>query len=237
MGPSRLDAFVPPPPTGRRAEVLGELAARICATGTGRRVIVAIDGVDGAGKTVLARELAALIRPSRAVARTSVDGFHRPAAERYAQGRSAETFYADSYDHDALVEHLVRPFRAGRAYAQAVFDVEADRPDTRLADPPGPDTVLLVDGIFLHRPELVALWDASLWVDVPLEIAIRRGNARFGPVGPDAADPDAPGNARYVGGQRLYMAACRPALRATWVLDNRELARPMLSEGSIERGG
>jgi hypothetical protein len=44
----------------------------------GRRT-VALDGVDGAGKTVLARELTELVGPHREVHRSSVDGFHRTA--------------------------------------------------------------------------------------------------------------------------------------------------------------
>ncbi len=237
MGSSRLDAFRPPRPAGRRAAVLGDLASRIAATAPGGRAIVAIDGVDGAGKTVLARELVELIRPLREVERASLDGFHRPAAERYARGRTAETFYADSHDLGALVEQLVRPFRDGRAYAHAVFDVETDRPHLTLAGPAGRETVLLLDGIFLHRPELIALWDASVWVDVALDVAVPRGNARFGPVGPDEADLDAPRNARYVGGQRLYLAACSPQRRATWVLDNVDLARPRLTAAHREPAG
>ena len=228
MASARLDAFVPPAPTGQRAEVLADLVARITALDPGRRIVVAIDGVDGAGKTVLARELVALIRPWRAVVRASLDGFHRPAAERYARGRTAQTFHADSYDLDAVAEQLVRPFRDGLVWAAATFDFEADRPDVQLVGPALPDAVLLVDGIFLHRPELVALWDASVWVDAPLAVAVPRGNARFGRVEPEDADPEAPRNARYVGGQRLYLAACAPNRRATSVLDNCDLARPIL---------
>ncbi|MHB8959645.1 MAG: nucleoside/nucleotide kinase family protein [Candidatus Limnocylindrales bacterium] len=229
MGSGRLDAFEPPKPTGRRAEVLGRLAASMAALAPGRRIVVAIDGVDGAGKTVLARELVELIRPTRPVARVSLDGFHRPSADRYARGRTAATFYEDSYNLEAVVGRLVRPFRDGLAHAVTVFDVEADRPDVRFGAPPERNALLLVDGIFLHRPELVDLWDASVWVDVPFEVAVPRGNARFDRVGREDADPDAPGNARYVGGQRLYLAACAPRRRATWVLDNRDLAQPRLT--------
>ena len=40
------------------------------------------------------------------------------------------------------------------------------------------------------------------------------------------------GVARYVGGQRLYFAACTPWLRATVVVDNTDLTRPTL----VDRG-
>ncbi len=233
MPSGRRDAGVPPPPAGRRAEVLGELTARLVTLRAGGRVVVALDGVDGAGKTVLGRELTALVAPRREVHRVSVDGFHRPQAQRYARGRTAETFYRDGYDHDAIRNRLVEPFRAGEPWVRAVHDVErevvVDRAPEAAA---GPDALLLVDGIFLHRPELAGLWDASVWVDVPFEVSVPRGNARFGEVGAEQADPASGVNARYVGGQRLYLAEVDPAARATWRLDNTDLAAPVLTGGA-----
>ena len=55
-----------------------------------------------------------------------------------------------------------------------------------------------------------------------------RGNARFGELTAQAADPASAVNARYVDGQRLYLAEVDPASRAQWVLDNTDLAGPSL---------
>ncbi len=60
--------------------LVAELAAEIAPY---RRV--AIDGVDGAGKTYLADALAAAIEPRPA--RLSIDDFLQPAELRYARGR------------------------------------------------------------------------------------------------------------------------------------------------------
>jgi hypothetical protein len=236
MSSARLDGFVPPRPSGRRAEVLAELAAAVVALPSGRRT-VALDGVDGAGKTVLARELAGLVEPHREVHRASVDGFHRPAAQRYARGRTAETFYRDQYDHAAVRHRLVGPFLAGEPWVRAVHDVEREVPLDLEPEPgAGPDAVLVVDGVFLHRPELVDLWDLDVWVEVPFEVSVPRGNARFGTVGAAEADPASEGNARYVGGQRLYLAEVDPAGAATWVLDNADLAAPVLTGSAAAPG-
>ena len=50
------------------------------------------------------------------------------------------------------------------------------------------------------------------------------------------ADPASEGNARYVGGQRLYLADVDPVTRATWVLDNTDLAAPVLVTGPVAVG-
>ena len=164
-------------------------------------------------------------------------GFHRVRAHRYARGRTAEAFYRDSYDHAAIRHRLVEPFRAGEPWVRAVHDVEAEAPVDAVPEPAaGPEAVLLVDGIFLHRPELADLWDAGVWVQVPFEVSVPRGNARFGAVGAEAADPASAVNARYVGGQRLYLAEVDPARRATWVLDNTDLAAPVLTGAGAPPG-
>ena len=213
-----------------RYAVLRDLAERVVALRPGERAAVAVDGFDGAGKTVLADQLAEVIGgldPARDVLRVSIDGFHRPRAQRIARGRGPETFYEDSYDYDAFRSAVVEPFRRGAPVTPAVNDVEADEPVRPAPVAVGPDTVLLVDGIFLQRPELTDVWDAAVWVDVSFSVSVPRGNARFG----DDHDPDpaAEANRRYVEGQRLYLAAADPRVRATWVLDNTDLERPVLA--------
>ena len=193
---------------------------------TGERVAVAVDGVDGAGKTVLADQLAEVLAAERDVARVSIDGFHRPRSQRVARGRGPETFYEDSYDYDAFRRAVVEPFRRGEPLVPAVNDVLTDRPVHPDAVAVGVDTVLLVDGIFLQRPQLSDVWDATIWVEVPFSVSVPRGNARFGDE--HDPDPDAESNHRYVGGQRLYLAEADPRGRATWVVDNTDLDSPVL---------
>lgn len=50
----------PHPPTGR-GKVLQSLATQFAAVETGR-VLIAVDGVDGSGKSTFANDLAAVIR-------------------------------------------------------------------------------------------------------------------------------------------------------------------------------
>ncbi len=219
-----------------RARVLIDLLAELRTVRPGQRALIALDGVDGAGKTMLAHELVKLAKTAadvpgqdshRRVAAISIDGFHHPREIRYAHGKGPDTFYRHSYDYEAFVESVVEPFRRGDAIVPAVWDVDEDGP---LAPEPRSlpkDCILLVEGIFLHRPELVGLWDASMWVEVPFEISVPRGNERF--AGGFAADPEAASNHRYVGGQRLYFSEAAPWEKATWVLDNRDLDRPVLT--------
>lgn len=195
------------------------------------RVVIAVDGVDGVGKSTFADGLAdAFAEVGTAVYRASIDGFHRPRAERYARGRrSPEGFYRDSFDYGTFRRVLIDPFRDGAHTAGAtgfqlqVFDVARDAPlDAQWVSAPK-DAVLIVDGIFLLRPELRRLWDWSLWLEAPLSATFARMALRDG----SDPDPDAPSNARYRDGQALYLSEADPRAEASAIVDNSDLAHPV----------
>jgi uridine kinase len=214
--------------TPTRCALLERLAEALTELPPARPQRVAIDGVDGAGKTMLADELAGLIELTdgrRQVVRASVDGFHRPRAARYARGRrSPEGFYLDSYDYATLSSVLLDPFAAGEPVCTAVWDHVTDAPVPRRWQRVDAAAILIFDGLFLHRPELRDAWAASIFCRVDAVTSCARMAARDGA----PADPDDPANRRYVEGQRLYLAACDPESHATYVVDNTDLAAPYL---------
>ncbi len=220
---------------GPRTEVLTALLTNLQGVRPGDRALVALDGFDGVGKTYLARELVELsANVCRPLISLSIDGFHRPKAERIAAGHGADGFYRGSYRYDEFRTCVVDAVRAGRPITPAIWDVAHDAPVTPVLVDVPQDAIVLVDGIFLQRPELADVWDATVWVDAPFEVTVPRGNARF-PGDPDT-DPEAPVNQRYVGGQRLYLAEADPRSRSTWVFDNADLACPVLT-GAGTAGG
>nr|WP_297424867.1 uridine kinase [uncultured Actinotalea sp.] len=206
----------------RRAPVaasVAEVARRVRALPT-TTPLVAVDGVDGAGKTTFADALADHLRATGTrTLRVSVDGFHRPRAERYRQGRASPSgFFEDSYDLPAFRAAVVEPLRPGgdRRVRTAVFDHRTDRPVAVEPVAVADGTAVVVDGIFLHRDELADAWDLSVWLEVPFTTTFARMAVRDG----CPADPDDPANARYRDGQLLYLDRCDPRSRATLVLDH-----------------
>jgi len=191
-------------------------------------VRVGIDGVDGAGKTCFADELAQALRATgRPVVRVGIDDFHSVRAVRYRRGRGSPSgFWLDSFDYPRLWAEVLHPLGPGgsRRYRPAGHDLETDRvlhPPLRSA-PAG--AVLVLDGIFLHRDELAGAWDLSVFLDVGFDETARRMAGRDG----SEPDPEHPSLTRYVLAQRRYLAECRPRQRADLVIDNTVLAAPVL---------
>jgi uridine kinase len=212
--------------TTPRIELLRQLRDQFQRDYPRGRTLIAVDGVSGSGTAAFADGLAEVFdEAGRAVFRASIDDFHRPREERYARGRdSAEGYWLDSFDYSLFRRVLVEPFRlAGSAGFQLVgFDEQRDV-GAPLRWTTGPqDAVLIVDGVFLNRPELRGLWHASVWLDVPMATAYERLHERLGVAG----DPTAPSNARYVGGQALYRKDDDPTARATALVDNTDERHP-----------
>lgn len=217
------------PPTSRD-KVLRELLAALQSVRPGERALVALDGFDGVGKSHVASELLALApASSRPLVSVTIDRFHHPRAARHGAGRDATSFYRSSYRYGAFRRCVAEPLRTGHPIIPGVWDVDADEPLSPTPVEVPPDGIVLVDGIFLQRPELADLWDATVWVQAPFSVTVPRGNARF--AGVHDPDPESPTNARYVGGQRLYLAEADPAAHSTWILDNTSLEAPVLTAG------
>jgi len=210
--------------------LLARLANAIATLHPDRRIRVAIDGVDGAGKTVLADALAPLvIAIGRQVIRASVDDFHHPRAVRYARGRySPDGFFLDSYDYPAFRRLLLDPLGpAGSGnYIAKHFDHRTDQPVARRMQQSPPAAALIVDGIFLHRPELRAYWDLSIFLQIDFAVSRERNAAREGTS--EALDPDTPANRRYGAGQQRYLSECAPAQNADIVIDYNDLSAPRI---------
>jgi uridine kinase len=206
--------------TPLKRDILDSLADEFLHHYSKGRTFLAVDGIDGAGKTWFADALAVRLgRGGHSVIRASIDGFHRPRALRYARGaESPEGFYEDSYDYDLFRRVLVDPFRLGGSagVVTAAWDVARDTP-VELAWQTAPqDATLLVDGIFLLRPELRGLWNYSIWLDVAQEVADARLLERDG----------APPKLRYLDGQKLYIAEADPRARASAIVDNSDYDHP-----------
>lgn len=140
--------------------------------------------------------------------------------------RSPIGFWLESYNYPALIKLVLDPLSAhgdGRyqpAWIDPVHDLVLDlEPQSAAAE-----AVVIVEGLFLHRPRLVDYWDYSIFLDAPFEATV----ARLATRDRTPADPEHPAMRRYVPGQRLYVSACSPWSRATRVIDNTDPWRPML---------
>ena len=194
---------------------------------------VAIDGRTACGKTSFADELADVLRwRGRPVIRASIDGFHRPSAERYARGRfSAEGYYRDARDFSAVRRLLLDPLGPGGdlRYATEVFDLLLDRAIAPRKIAADPAAVVIVDGSFLQKAELKLSWDFIVLMEATEAEARRRSVLRDTLLvgGREAADELYA--KRYGPAFAIYEAECGPREGAHAWVDNSSFINPVLA--------
>jgi len=215
-----------------RQQLVTGLAARVVGLRLPHPTRVAIDGVDAAGKTVLADELAEAVRRlRRPVIRASIDGFHNPREVRRRRGPlSPEGYFEDSFNYAALIEGLLAPLgpKGSRSFRPVVFDFRTDEPVTATAQNALPDSVLFFDGVFLLRDELRAHFDFSIFVRAAFEITIKRAEQRDVQLFGSVEQVRQRYRHRYIPGQELYLKTVQPERRASVVVDNDDPMRPTI---------
>ncbi len=217
---------------------VGQLADLIIAVDRPHPVLVAVDGRSASGKSTLGDELAvALDRCGRSVIHASIDDFYCPWVHKLSRGRlSAEAFYSRAYDYPALRSLLLEPLgpNGSRRYRTRWYDgwneEQIDEPERIAPD----DAVLIVDGVFLLRPELDGFWDVRVFVDIDAEQSLERGVDRDLTLEEPAMRATRREQRlqvyreRYLPAEEAYLNEVDPMALADIVVDNRDLNAPRL---------
>lgn len=210
--------------TGTRDQLLSYLADAVGSVTIPHPTRVAFDGPPAAGKTTLADELAIVLRAQgREVIRASIESFLLPRSQRYRRGAySPEGCYEDSFDYDALHSVLLEPLGPGgnRRFQQEVYDKSTDAALSRSLTTAPADAVLLFDGVFLLRPELIDRWDLRIFVAAAFEETLRRARTRDVAVSGSVAEVERRFHERYKPSQQHYSDTVRPTDLAHVVVHN-----------------
>lgn len=159
----------------------------------GGRVVLAIDGRCGSGKTTLA----ALLSTLYCCAAVHMDDFFLPPALRTPERLAAP---GGNVHYERFLEEVAPRLRAGRAFTYRRFDCGrmALAGEVAVADAP----LLLVEGSYALRPELRPCYDLSVFLTVSPEEQRRRILAR------DGAEQLERFCTRWIPMEERYFAAC-----------------------------
>lgn len=222
-----------------RTELLSVLADAVVARKSQQRPLkVAIDGRCASGKTTLADALGSRLALQQfQVLRPSVDGFHHPRERRYRQGElSAQGYYDDAYDYDAIIEMLLRPL-SGDSFPtlchQVSLNLRTNLPNPGTPISVGENAILLFEGIFVLRHRLKPFWDLGILVDTAPEVALARAVRRDAEVFGSLEAARKRYEVRYEPAWQIYLREEDPIGRADFVIDNSDVERPLV----VKSGG
>ena len=136
---------------------------------------IGIAGASGAGKTLVALELARLLPGSGVV---SMDSYYADLSTLPVEERSAVNFDSpDAVDWELLDLHF-RRLRGGERIAVPQYDFSTHT-RTGVVQESGRWNIVVLEGLFaLWQPRIRARLDCAVFIDVPEEVCLARRIAR-----------------------------------------------------------
>jgi uridine kinase len=134
-------------------------------------IVLGIAGCSGSGKTTLAQELATQLEATL----FPLDLYYRDLSHFPLDARAKRNFdHPDSLESELFITH-VRSLAAGETIQRPVYDFSTHSRVAGAFEPIVPSRFVLVEGILaLHYPELLPLYDFSIYVDAPNEVCLNR---------------------------------------------------------------
>ena len=186
-----------------------------------RAALVAVSGIDASGKGYVSERLAARLEDvGQRVALTGADGWLNLPAKRFDSANAAEHFYLHAFRFDEMFERMILPLRDSRSIrVEADFTEETATAYRRHVYAWQDVGVVLLEGIYLLRPEFRPRYDVAIWIDCTFETAIERAVAR----GQEGLSPEETVRAFrtiYLPAQEIHFARDHPQAAADIVIVN-----------------
>lgn len=141
---------------------------------------VGISGIDASGKGYITGFLQKeLEKRNYKVANINVDPWQNPIPIRLQEEDPAENFYKNVFRWDNFFKQLIVPLRTNRhIYLQtSLIRTDGDFYYSFIYDFNDID-ILLIEGIFLFKQELLNYYDWKIWIDCSFETGIYRAIER-----------------------------------------------------------
>ena len=134
-------------------------------------LVLGIAGCSGSGKTTLAAELANQLEATL----FPLDLYYRDLSHFPLDSRHKLNFdHPDSLESELIIQH-VRALAQGLPIERPVYDFATHSRVPNAFTHVVPATVVIVEGILaLHYPELLPLYNVSIYVNAPHDICLKR---------------------------------------------------------------
>ena len=146
--------------------------SRLASSESRRPLLVCIDGFGGAGKSTFSGMIRDVPKVSAVV---EGDDFYGPAEADWSSLSPQEGFER-FFDHERLSREVLRPLRRAEHARYQRYDWHSNVLGDWIELPA--DGIVVVEGVYMLRPQLREFWDLSIFVDTPWPIRLDRQVSR-----------------------------------------------------------
>jgi uridine kinase len=169
-------------------------------------ILIGIDGCGGSGKSTFAAELSEFLEAAPII---QIDDFYKTSQERNRIINPISIGW--QFDWQRLETEVLRPLTT-RGYAEYQrYDWKIDRlVEKRIIRAESP---IIIEGIYILRPELLPYYDIRLWIECAKEIRLQRGIERDGEQARSQWEDD------WMKEEEKYILACSPHIHAGKIIN------------------
>ena len=202
-------------------EVTRKVLERRATVSNSRSLLVGISGIDGSGKGYVAKQLEAHLALHGVIpAILNVDGWLNLPEKRFAPIAAAANFYQNAIRFEEFFTQLIMPLRDQRSiHLVADFAEETASRYRKHTYDVRDVAVVLVEGIFLFKPQYRKYFDLAIWIDCSFPTALARAISRA-QEGLSPADTIAAYETIYFPAQRIHLKQDRPRENADLIFEN-----------------
>ena len=183
-------------------------------------LIVGIDGLGGSGKSTISSKLCHMLKDNGYNAIVfHIDDFIHPKCIRYnGDYPEWQCYYDLQWRYDYFIEEIIEPLRKQGQLQKFIelYDKENDcyrEQEIKIDE----NTIVIVEGIFLQRKELVGVFDYMIYLDVAEEVRLQRVLKRDTYIGEQKQIIEKYAS-RYFPAEHHYMEENKPIDRADYVI-------------------
>ena len=135
----------------------------------------------------------------------------------------AENYFNLSFNIEMIIDKLLIPLHEKRSLSSelTLLDLETDSYRNKRSYSISPDTIVLLEGVFLFRKELSPYVDYYIYLDISFEECLKRGLKRGG-------EEERYQN-KYIPAQKKYLAEFPPSEHADIIIDNTNWHYPCIT--------
>jgi len=197
--------------------------------------VIGINGIDNSGKTEFAKGLEDFLKEENYKTQLiELDDFHNLKKIRYSGNNEIDCYYNNSFNIETIINELLKPIHEDKEVNVniKILDLCSDKYIKSKKYSVDKDTIVLLEGVFLFRKELVYYINYKIFLDVPFKESKKRARyrdiSRFGKEIMQRYDN------KYLPAQRKYLKEFSPLKIADLVINNTNWEYPVIENYSFD---
>lgn len=192
-------------------------------------MVVGVTGMDTSGKSTMTTLLAEeLVSSGLSVQVIRLDDFHRSRADRHpADVSEPDQYFEHGFDFERLRDELLKPIRDEGQVEKTLMclDLMADTWTLERKYMVASDTIVLLAGVFLFRPDIAHFLDLIIYLAVDEATVNERALTRDVAIHGDEILERY--QTKYLPAQRAYLEEYPPEINADVIIDNNDWMNPV----------